>query len=947
MFQLVPIIVSLVCGIGIELPIYRPMPNEVQGVANPVHSLNGQWLAQPEGDDATYPFEVPGQFLQQHIPFDETSPVMCTRTFIVDDDWIGNRIFIRFGSVFTDCTVSVNGIHLGAHLGSYTAFELDVTEAVHAGENTLELSVTSWSDADLLGSLSQYTAHPLGGIPRDVTLFTLPPVYVKECLIETTLDEQYEDGELIAQFVVENTTSQTVEDASLLTTLHALKIAEQTPLTLRPHESANIRVVLPAQSPNLWHAEHPNLYDFQCFLLSGNNETESFSKRVGFREIEVDGNRLLVNGVPVKLRGVNRHEVDPMKGRVVSDALCWRDAELFREANCNFIRTSHYPPSRAFLEACDELGLFVEVEAPVCWIGHGANKNWQTLQHDDPEWSPYIAIANIETIQYHRNHPSIIMWSLANESHWSENFANTLALVQHLDTSRPQLFHDQSYGGFNDHGSTATVANIHYPGPGGPAHVEATDFDRPMLFGEYCHLSVYNRRETLTDPAVRTQWEEALMPMWENMVKTNGVLGGALWSGIDDVFHLPDGTSVGYGPWGPIDGHRRRKPEFHSVKNVYSPIRFSDVQTNEDGSIEVAIENRLTVTNVNNLNMRAIVGDRLIRLDAPDIEAGESGTLRIPDVNGTSVHVQCIDNRGVMVAEAVLHAAKQGSLAAPMPLTTEALILENDDALVVEANGVLFDVDKTTGHFNSISKDNQTYVIGGPHLLAIPLVTDGCTPEHQLPRDPLTHICSNWTLTAIDVSEEGGSVTITTQGTYDESVGTITSTIHGDGTLAASYAFELLSETLVPRQLGIVFDVPRSLDTLTWSKESTWGHYPVSHINRPNGSAPAFYDDSIINSIEPASQWSHDATPLGCHDFRSTKANFYSYALKDASHKLVFEGDGTTHARSWIHGDNIRTLISTLNIPTGEMFIRGHIHGSVITLNKGSAIQGEVNLRFE
>lgn len=160
-------------------------------------------------------------------------------------------------------------------------------------------------------------------------------------------------------------------------------------------------------------------------------------KRFGFREIEVRGNELLVNGRAVKLRGVCRHEAHPLTGRVLTAELQRQDVELYRAANCNFIRTSHYPPAEELLELCDEAGMFVEVEAPVCWVGHHANENWKKLNYQDTAYYPYVLQVNMEMIHFYRNHPSVLFWSMANESYWNREFAQVQEYVLKADPTRP------------------------------------------------------------------------------------------------------------------------------------------------------------------------------------------------------------------------------------------------------------------------------------------------------------------------------------------------------------------------------------------------------------------------------------------------------------------------------------------------------------------------------
>ena len=216
--------------------------------------------------------------------------------------------------------------------------------------------------------------------------------------------------------------------------------------------------------------------------------------------------------------------------------------------------------------------------------------------------------ANMETIHFYRNHPSILFWSMANESYWNKEFAQVEVYVKKADPSRPHTFHDQAYGGFNNQGSTAPIANIHYPGPDG--YKVAAKSERPMIYGEYCHLNVYNRSELVTDPGIRSDWALALAPTWENMYQTPGVLGGSIWSGIDDIFQMPNGDAVGYGPWGPIDGWRRPKPEYWDMKKIYSPLRVKTTTLSPASTFTVEVENRYTYTNLNELRIKCTSGNR-------------------------------------------------------------------------------------------------------------------------------------------------------------------------------------------------------------------------------------------------------------------------------------------------------------------------------------------------
>jgi beta-galactosidase len=943
------------------LPTYRPIPRSTGGVERPTKSLNGAWRVRPEPPDGWFrdpgampesiEVEMPGQFVQEGILFDPKKPVACFRAFEVDPAWREGRVIVRFEAVFSHCRVFVNGTPVGEHLGGMTAFEFDITDELREGSNDLALEITSWSDADLLGSLSQYTAHPLGGILRDVTLFTVPALHLTDLRIVTDLDEAFEDATLELELELGNTTGEEVSGLRLGIVIPEIPVEVERELpSIPPHSRRRVHLSVPVPSPRKWDPEHPRLHDLQLLLTSAGRELESLVEPIGFREIEVRGKQLLINGSPVKLRGANRHEVDPRRGRIVDRDTCIQDALLFREANCNYVRTSHYPPSIDFLDACDRLGLLVEVEAPLGWVGHGANPHWAELDPADPRWLPYQRQANLETVHFHRNHPSVLFWSLANESLWTRNFAEVLAAVQLADPSRPQAFHDQAWGGFNSAGSRAPIANLHYPGPGGPAHVATHSDDRPVLFGEYCHLSVYNRRETVTDPAVRDLWGLALRPMWEGMYRTPGMLGGALWSGIDDVFHLPDGRSTGYGPWGLIDGWRRHKPEFLQVRNSYAPVVVIGSSVREEGLWGIELENRFSFTNLDEVRIVYRSGGREQRVAGPHVAPGERGVIELETPGPEPLLLTFVDPREVVVAEELLDLPRLAATPAPEGTSTPEC-WRGETQYTIRTDDLELVLDASTGRIERLTRDGRDLLVGGPHLLAIPLHSDGCAPEHQPALPPLTDVCSGWQLEGMRVLPQEGEGVVVVKGRYDQASGSFTMRLDSAGTLRIQYDFKLTVDSLTPRQLGVAFDVPRALDTVSWNRRAEWTHYPEDHIGRARGSSPAFHDDCpepVAPSTRPDWPWSHDATPLGCNDFRATRSHVFRFGLSTADgRRVTLFGDGTGDARAWIvDGERIRLLAASLTVPTGEMFIRNHFREVSVEWKRGAKLAGSAELRF-
>lgn len=718
------------------LPIYAIKPHLVAGVYNPVLSLNGIWSFNEK--PATYfyerkqmgqewkPIVVPGQWSMQGFQVDSAAFGGYQTTFTLPADWSGKRVKLRFDGVSSESVVYLNGKEIGSHMGGMTAFELDVTNGLRSGENVLALRVRSESLADMLGSLTQYAAHQLGGITHKVTLFAVPEVHLSDLRIVTDLDDAYKDAELKVYVSVTNASANVQKNLSVRLSVSGEPVVlSQAIPEIAAGSTWSGWLTGKIASPKKWDSEHPNLYTLKVELETSEKIVEQVKKRFGFREIQIQGNRMLVNGKAVKLKGVCRHEMHPLTGRVMNPALARKDIELYRDANCNFIRTSHYPPCEEMLEVCDELGMFVEVEAPVCWLGHHANENWKVLDYREQKYYPYVLQVNMEMIQFYRNHPSIIFWSMANESYWNKEFAQVQVYMEKADPTRPFTFHDQGYGGFNNQGSTAPISNIHYPGPDG--YKVAAKSDRPMTYGEYCHLNVYNRSELVTDPGVRSDWALALAPTWENMYKTPGVLGGSIWSGIDDIFQLPNGDAVGYGAWGPIDGWRRPKPEYWDMKKIYSPIRVTTKTLSPAKELVIDLENRYTYTNLNELQVNWVYGEEKGSIFV-NLEPGEKGQLRVRPVHpekANELYLSFVDPCGFTADEYLIPVGRQIQNESQVLAAVPTRLKEKKDRYMITGKDFTCEISRISGQILSVKKGKKEVLNGGPWLMALPLTSGG------------------------------------------------------------------------------------------------------------------------------------------------------------------------------------------------------------------------------
>ena len=909
--------------------------------------------------------KVPGEWVMQGFEVDPNTAAGYVRTFNVPKKWADKQIKLRFDAVFSIAVVYVNGKDVGVHEGGFTPFELDVTEAVKFGlENTVAIAVTSQSLSDTLASASQYAVHALGGITRKVTLFAVPKINVASYHVTTEFDAAFENATMNVSMKINNRSSEELEGANLEFSLLKWPMRKSVKLKNRRFELPNIVagkmlnevIEIAVDSPDKWDNEHPNLYVLQCKLMKDFRTIQTVERRFGFKQVEVRGNEVFVNNQPVKLRASNRHEAHPLRGRSLTMEQWRADVELFREANCNLIRTSHYPPAEEFIDLCDELGLFVEEEAPFCWIGHAANKIWKKWDPQNSDYLEIIVRSTAEMIERDRSHPSILFWSLANESQWGVNFQKSYDLARQYDPSRPFTFHDQAAGSENNNGSSTDITNQHYPGPDGPK--DFADRKRPIWFGEYCHLNAYNRYELWTDPGLRDAWGRGFKTMWDNMYATKAILGGAIWSGVDDTFHLPSGYTVGYGTWGPIDGWRRRKPEYWHVRKVYSPVRIivDFIEVPADGTtITIPLENRHNFSNISELDISWQIGNRRGKATA-DIAPRENGqmTIRtnIPDLKGKTVYLQFNSPLGFAVDEYRLPIGKSAPLkkAVSKASTGKIDVKLNDKYITITADGFVVIFDKQMGTIIDASKDGNRILIAGPELMILALNNDGDTQmtKQMETVSSDTAVRSGRKVENVSLTQRGNAAIITVTDSYDIAKGGYKVTIESNGTMIIDYDYEI-TDAIDPRQYGMVMTYPGSFNELHWLRKGMWTVYPEDHIARLEGVAEAFVGAEFSGTAGPVSKpdygWWHDTNELGTNDFRSTKENVINaYLANSKTNGLVVESDGKQHIRCWIEGDVTRMLISEYNNPGSERFFRRHAKTEDKPLRSGDKISGSIRL---
>lgn len=941
---------------GISIPRLSPLP--VQSTENKI-PLSGNWLFNPspatlfweaEPGNNWKTIEVPGEWVMQGFEVEKGKAAAYVRTFTIPANWKEKRVKLRCNGIYSEAQIYINGQKAGSHLGGFTAFELDVTSLVRYGEqNRIAIAVTSETIADSTSNASRYAVHPLGGISRDLYLFTLPEVNLSQFHVSTTFDPTYTHATLTAEVDITNESKQTSGRHALV---FELKDAEgnTVPLgnarkELQPIPAGQTRKLtlhFPVKAPHKWDPEHPYLYRLTCSLTDGAQTLHESMRRVGFRQIEVRGNQVFVNNFPIKLRGACHHEVMPLRGRSVNNQMWRKDVELFREGNVNYLRTSHYPPDEALLEACDELGMFVEVEAPFCWA-HEA-KVPDSLRH------AVLVNQHLEMVNLNRSHPSVLMWSMGNESNlYTEYFKEAAELVKQTDPTRPRIF--SQWGPEADKGELE-VTNHHYPGPGGPDQYR--NYVRPVVFDEFCHLNAYNRLELAADPGLRNMWGVLLDRMWTDMYYSKGVLGGAIWAGIDDTFFLPGEKAVGYGTWGPIDGWRRPKPEYWGMKKAFSPVKIR-LKGNQDkeGKLCFEIENRHSFSNLKETRLEWSVGQERGSI-SPDIAPGEKGeiTIQLPE---NVRHTGTIDwivtgVRGFEIDRYHFQTLPQTVNPEKPSHKGRIQIKETPDTYQVRTSSGIFHISKRDGLLTS-TQNGKDCLLNAPALMVLPLNAEGegiqMTGKNQTFK-PYTPVCTHWIAHKVSLMEDGKNVRFRVEGIYKEAEGYMEYCFLPDGEVKFSYHFTM-REDVSPRQIGLVFSLPATFDCIEWRRKGYWSVYPENHLGSLTGTAKAYNPSLGISGLagpakQPTTEWSFDQTEAGSNLFRATKENIYEAALSDDATKIKVLSDGTQHIRAWRADNRICFLVADYNNAGNDTFLTSHSSLDFRPLKRGDEISGTVTL---
>lgn len=876
--------------------------------------LDGNWEAAHVAGFSVRADQIAG-YMQVQVPssFDRFSQPDFTGKYVyrkwvkLPEGIMGKRLVLQFEGINGFARIFVDREEAAYHKNGFITFDVDITDKIKQEDGFL-----LWIEVDETCDRVSCFSH--GGIIHSVWLYVLPQTYASLFQITTSFDTSYEDAAAVIDFGC-NREFEEADGAVFVIFNPDHGMVVKTAATRR--ELMLHKKEIKVRSPLKWDAEHPWLYTCEMLLYRDGVITETVSKNFGFRELKRSGNQLLVNGKEIKLRGVCRHEISPFHARCLTKELIEQDVRLFKEANCNYVRTSHYPPSGYFLDLCDREGIYVEDELAMAFVA----KTSDYTQRDPEETERYASLF-FETMARDYSHPSVIIWSLANESFGGYNFDLLNRLIHKMDPGRVTKF---SYPMTMQREHEPTdLWSIHYSNilmnlneKRDNVNVGCLEgLDTPVIHDEYVHVPCYNREEIRRDPGVRNYWGEGILKYWDKMWNTNGALGGAIWAGIDETNGQVGGSTQL--EWGIVDVYRRKKPEFYYVRKAYSPIRMEEDGISfcrERGEVVMPVENRFCHTDLSETKViwtaKSSSGGKIAEGCCNGPKAGSHHRteliLSVPEsteclkLRWLDAFENCVDEYCFFLLQE--SATKREMKEAPdweisfRKKPQEWSRKEAPDDICFYTAEQSFLIDRQTGLIREGKWKNRTMITGGPYLHVPYLMLPAWKPE------------------TIKVMEEGPYDSVVTTGWYGSEIKVrYQFDFQRDGRLHISYTLQEVSAAMPSArklrvskdmggldELGLSFVLAPGMDTLEWKRKAPFHTFPEDHIAREKGSACRFSAGSRRDEI-PSVLWKdemenrslngkYDVSYKGTNDFRSLKANIRYAVVSNGREKVKVLSD--------------------------------------------------------
>ena len=803
------------------------------------------------------------------------------RDFEVPAAWGDRDVFLHLGAVKSFCYVWVNGERIGFGKDGKTPLEFNITKHLRPGVNRVGLEVFRWSDGSYLECQDMWR---MSGINRDVYLFSTPKTRIRDFSVTAGLFSGYRHGSLSVTVILGSSETEPPPDLDRPFAIprYALTMALYDSSGSPSPILADTAVYLPADAeddtlyferllpyPRIWSAETPELYRVVLTLArEDGNPVEAVGCLTGFRTTEVKDGLFLVNGKPVLIKGVNRHEHDPVTGHVVSRERMLQDVKLMKEANINAVRTCHYPDDPYWYELCDRYGLYVIDEANI--ESHGMGYSPEKTLGNQPPWKAAHLDRTRRMVERDKNHPCIVIWSLGNEAGYGCNFEATYDWVKQRDRSRPVMYERAEQGAATD---------IFCPMYWSPRDLEWYGYARqlrPLILCEYAH-SMGNSTGNFRD-------------YWEVIEKYPQLQGGCIWDWVDQGILVTEATTrmarAGFrsnalrnlqvkdgpgfsgksywfgGDFGPedvpSDGNfmcngivfpdRTPQPGYYEVRKVYQEVGFRLPDTARLG---VEVTNKHFFRDLAGTSLRWVIledGRRAAegRFPSFNLNPGAKRTMSVPTAGFTRIpgreyflnlYLETTRATGLLQAGHVL-ASEQFALDGK-PLSKYPAPAKTPGAFTVEKSDSLLKVSSpegeivfshTAGTIVSWKKNGREMLAGGP------LPNFRRPPTDNDIGNGMPKRCKTWfdasatrTLSGRETNvEPGGALTVTYHYLFPDSsaTGSIRYRVESGNRVEVTATFEPMREKL-PELLrfGINLQVDHAFQTTTWYGRGPWENY--------------------------------------------------------------------------------------------------------------------------
>jgi beta-galactosidase len=858
----------------------------------------------PYYSNFTYIFKKDFPFVMSTPPvsytaYHERNPVgSYRRNFELPATWTGRRIFLTFDGVDAGFFLWINGHKVGYSVNSRNAAEFDITPYAKPGSNIVAVEVYRFTTGSYLEDQDMWR---LSGIFRNVTLWSAPQQHIRDFFVTATLDSRYIDATLDVATKIKNYGTTATHPRQLSVDLYdggrpIGKTARLDIPALQPGAETTIKTSIPVSNPHKWTAETPYLYTTVISVHDDGQTIETISSRTGFRKLEIKGRQFLVNGVPVKLKGVNRHENWPTSGHSVTEEEMIRDILLIKQANCNHIRTCHYSDDPRWYELCDEYGIYLLAEANL--ESHGA---WDEF-NEDPRIRAAIIDRNTANVENFKNHPSVIIWSLGNEcGSGGSNFRAALNRIKQIDPTRPT--HYQGFG-IGDNNPADLDSEMYTSLPDLTDHAEDGRLTKPFYLCEYAH-AMFNSMGSVDE--------------YNDLFdKYPSLLGGCIWEWEDqgvwnrrDPRHPIIAFGGGFGEYpndhyfihkGVVFSNRDPKPHYPELKHAYQWIRVKPVDLSK-GTIRILNKYQFIPLDGFAAKWTRMTDGHLTdsgRLDIGHISAGDSLTIELPAqaiarqsgetiirVSFTLANDQSWAPKGYEVAEQQLilpstPTPPTETASAPLQLTTDS------STILINGKDFSLSFSKKTGSITSIKTNGKEMLSGdgGPrlHLWRAPHQKDDIWANEAWEKYGLKRL--KWTVDNVSYEQKNNDVVLTAklQGrgrngfvVYHNAVYTIT----GAGTIHVSNNLSFNDSTIALARVGVRMLLKRDFDRFSYYGRGPMENYP----DRKAGSDLGIYTGPIRDQLTPYEK------PLECGNHEDIRwatlhNNFASLTVKQTSQPL-------------------------------------------------------------